>query len=110
MFRLLAMFLAAKRAEEARRAETPWTCPECAHACPVAKARRHLSAHRARTVSADPLVVELCCHPARESLPAALVELRARWPDRKFTLLPSTYGRTSASDALQLFTILAIAD
>ncbi|HSD12587.1 MAG TPA: hypothetical protein VLC10_03440 [Patescibacteria group bacterium] len=109
MFRLLAMFLAAKRAEADDRDRQPWTCPECGRVCASAESRRHSVTHRARTLSADPLIVELRCHPADERLAEAVRELRERWPDRKFALLPASYGRTSVSDVLQLYTVLAVA-
>lgn len=110
MFRLLAMLLATKRAEAAEREQEPWTCPECGHVCPGTGSRRHLITHRARVVSSDPLVIELRCHPAKDNLAAALRELRERWPGRKFTLLPASYGRTAFADGMELFTLLAIAD
>lgn len=110
MFQLLALFLAAKRAEADDRDKRPWTCPECGHVCAGAESRRHSVTHRARTVSADPLVVGLRCHPADERFAEAIRELRERWPDRKFTLLPASYGRTSVSDGMHLFTVLAVAE
>jgi hypothetical protein len=110
MFRLLEMIVSTMTTARAEQARAPWTCSECGYECPSDGSRRHMITHRALTLSADPLVVELRCYPAKENLAVALLELRTRWPGRKFTLLPSSYGRTAISDGMELFSVLAVAE
>lgn len=110
MFKLLEMVFAARRMALAEEAAKPWTCPECGATEAAGNARRHLVTHKARTISKNPLVVELRCWDAPNDVGSAIAELKKRWPGRRFQLVGGDYVEDMRGGCRSLRSILAVED